>query len=95
MTNLDVLGYLDEIPICTAYELEGERTEQFPVSAKLVDAKPVLETMPGWKSDISQARSFDELPEAAKQYVLRLEDCIGVPIRYISVGPKREQMMQL
>jgi len=94
LTNLDVLGYLDEIPICTAYDVDGKRTEQFPVSAKLDGAKPVLESMPGWKSDISQARSFDELPEAAKQYVLRLEACIGVPIRYISVGPKREQMME-
>jgi adenylosuccinate synthase len=94
LTNLDVLGYLDEIPICTAYQLEGETTSQFPVSAKLDGALPILERLPGWKSDISGARSFSDLPEAAQHYVRRIEQLIGVPIRYISIGPKREQLIE-
>lgn len=94
LTNLDVLGYLDEIPVCVGYELEdGTVTEQFPVSAKLDHAKPILKSLPGWKSDISGARSFDELPEAAQQYVLFIELLIRVKIAYVSVGPKREQLI--
>ncbi|RIX51209.1 adenylosuccinate synthase [Paenibacillus nanensis] len=94
LTNLDVLGYLDEIPVCTGYELEeGEVTDEFPVSAKLDHAKPILKRLPGWKSDISEARSFDELPEAAQQYVLLIESLIRVKISYVSVGPKREQLI--
>jgi adenylosuccinate synthase len=93
LTNLDVLGYLDEIPVCTAYEIAGERTGDFPVSARLDAARPVLTTMPGWKSDISAIREFDALPAAARDYVLRLEELIGVPIRWVSVGPRREQLI--
>lgn len=94
LTNLDVLGYLDEIPVCVGYELEdGTITEQFPVSAKLGHAKPILKRLPGWKSDISGARSFDELPEKAQQYVLLIESLIRVKISYVSVGPKREQLI--
>ncbi|WP_127579550.1 adenylosuccinate synthase [Paenibacillus koleovorans] len=94
LTNLDVLGYLDAIPVCTAYELAGgAHTEQFPVSARLDEARPVLRTLPGWNTDISAARQFAELPPAAQQYVLELEKLIGVRIRWVSVGPRREQLI--
>ncbi len=90
LTNLDVLGYLEEIPICTAYEIDGERTDQFPVSAKLDRAKPVFETLPGWKCDISSIRRFEDLPAQAREYARRIEELVGVPIGLISVGPTRE-----
>ncbi len=90
LTNLDVLGYLDEIPICTAYEIDGDRTDQFPVSAKLDRAKPVFETLPGWKCDISPIRRFEDLPAQAREYARRIEELVGVPIGLISVGPTRE-----
>ncbi|MUT64616.1 adenylosuccinate synthase [Paenibacillus sp. NEAU-GSW1] len=94
LTNLDVLGYLDEIPVVVAYELEdGKTTVQFPATSKLHMAKPVIRTMPGWGSDISQIGRFDELPEAAKQYVAFIEASIGVPVMTVSVGPKREQVI--
>jgi adenylosuccinate synthase len=92
LTNLDVLGYLDEIPLCTAYETETGRTDRFPAGRLLETAKPVLERLPGWKTDISHARSFEELPAQARAYVERIEELIGVPVRQISVGPRREQM---
>jgi adenylosuccinate synthase len=92
LTNLDVLGYLDEIPLCTAYETETGRTDHFPAGRLLETAKPVLERLPGWKTDISNARSFEELPAKAQAYVERIEELIGVPVRQISVGPRREQM---
>ncbi|MBW7459114.1 adenylosuccinate synthetase, partial [Paenibacillus sepulcri] len=94
LTNLDVLGFLDDIPVCAAYEIEGTQTTRFPVSARLEQAKPVLETLPGWKSDISSIREFDRLPLQAQNYVLYLERLIGVPVRYISVGPRREQLIE-
>ena len=89
LTNLDVLGYLDEIPICTAYEADGEQTEDFPVPATLDRAKPVLERMAGWKCDIASARTFAELPRAARDYVKRIESLIETPVSWISVGPER------
>ncbi|GAA3408104.1 adenylosuccinate synthase [Paenibacillus hodogayensis] len=93
LTNLDVLGYLDEIPLCTAYRTAtGGLTESFPVNAGLEAVQPVLQTMPGWRTDISAARAFDELPAAAQAYVLRVEELLGVPVRQVSVGPRREQM---
>jgi adenylosuccinate synthase len=93
LTNLDVLGYLDDIPVCTAYELDGVQTDDFPVSARLDDAKPVLSSLPGWKTDISAIREFDQLPQAAQQYVLELEKMIGVRISWVSVGPRRDQLI--
>lgn len=93
LTNLDVLGYLDEIPVCVAYEVDGEQSMHFPVTAELDKAKPVYEKLAGWKSDISGIRTFEELPKAAQDYVLRIEQLIGVPIHNISVGPRREQMI--
>lgn len=94
LTNLDVLGYLDEIPICTQYELDGERTDRFPATASLQQARPVYETLKGWKSDISGIRRFEDLPPEARDYVLTLERLIEVPIRWISVGPRRDQMIE-
>lgn len=93
LTNLDVLGYLDEIPVCVAYEVDGEQSMHFPVTAELDKAKPVYEKLAGWKSDISGIRTFEELPKAAQDYVLRIEQLIGVQIHNISVGPRREQMI--
>ncbi|MCQ6559696.1 adenylosuccinate synthase [Paenibacillus mendelii] len=94
LTNLDVLGYLDDIPICTAYDIEGDVTQQFPVSSLLEKAKPVFKTLPGWTTAISHIRRFEDLPPNAQGYVLELERRIGVPIRYVSVGPERGQFIQ-
>jgi adenylosuccinate synthase len=93
LTNLDVLGYLEEIPICTAYRVGGEVAGRFPVTARLEQAKPVYETMAGWKTDISGARSYGELPESARNYVERVEKLIEAPIRWVSIGPRREQLI--
>jgi adenylosuccinate synthase len=93
LTNLDVLGYLDEIPVCTAYRTDGIVTDRFPVTSQLDRADPVIEQLPGWKSDLSGIRRFEDLPVQAQNYVLQLERWIGKPIRSISIGPKREQMI--
>ena len=93
LTNLDVLGYLDEIPVCTAYEVDGIQTDDFPVSARLDKAKPVLSKRPGWKTDISAIREFNQLPQAAQDYVLELERLIDTKISWVSVGPRRDQLI--
>ncbi len=94
LTNLDVLGYLDTIPVCTAYELEdGTVTDKFPSTGKLQGAKPILQHLAGWRSDLSGVRSFEELPEAAKAYVLFIEENIGVKVTTVSIGPGREQVI--
>lgn len=94
LTNLDVLGYLDEIPVCVEYELDGKiTTKRFPTTAKLENARPILNTLQGWKTDISQIRSYAELPRAARDYVEFIEASIGTPITYVSVGPRREQLL--
>jgi adenylosuccinate synthase len=93
LTNLDVLGFLEAIPVCVAYETEEGRTENFPVTALLDGAKPVLASLPGWRKPISQVRRFQDLPQNAQRYVLQLEEWIGVPITWISVGPKRDQVI--
>lgn len=94
LTNLDVLGYLPEIPVCEAYELDSVVTADFPVSARIDEARPVLTSLPGWMCDISGIRRFDALPQQAQDYVLYMERQLGVPIRRISVGPNRDQMIQ-
>ncbi|WP_438446069.1 adenylosuccinate synthase [Gorillibacterium sp. sgz5001074] len=94
LTNLDVLGYLDEIPICTAYRLGEKTVSRFPVTAELDQAQPVLEHLPGWRTDIREARRFEDLPPAAQHYVLELERRIGVRIRWVSVGPDRQQLIE-
>ncbi|MCA0755636.1 adenylosuccinate synthase [Paenibacillus sp. N4] len=95
LTNLDVLGYLDEIPVCTGYELDGTITGDFPVTARLAEAKPVLRRLPGWRCDLSGIREFGELPHAAKEYVRFVEAETGVKVSSVSVGPRREQLIRL
>jgi adenylosuccinate synthase len=95
LTNLDVLGYLPEIPVCVGYELaDGTVTDRFPATAKLETARPVLQRLPGWLCGISHIRSFEELPEAARNYVEFAEKAIGVRIATVSVGPRREQLIE-
>lgn len=93
LTMMDVPGYLDEIPICIAYEIDGEKIDYFPTFIKLSRAKPVYETLRGWKCDISDVRDFDALPKEAKDYIKRIEELIQVPIRFISVGPHRDEII--
>ena len=93
LTKLDVLSYLDEIPVCTKYILNGEETDRFPFPAALGACKPVIETVKGWKKDISGARTWEELPEEAKAYVQMIERAIKCPIRWVSVGPERESII--
>ncbi len=94
LTNLDVLGYLDEIPVCVAYETDGKRRDHFPNITRLEHSKPIYEVMPGWKSDISAIRNYDELPEACRNYVDKLEELVGVRITLVSNGPNRTQIMK-
>jgi len=95
LTAIDCLSYLDEIKICTGYEVDGQVTRQFPVPAKLAAAKPVYETLPGWKREIRGLTRFEELPGQARDYVERIERELGVPIRIISTGPSRHEMIDL
>ena len=90
LTKLDVLSYLKEIPVCTHYELDGKRTEDFPFPAALASAKPVVSMLEGWNCDISGVRRWEDLPEAARRYVEYVERALGCPIRYVSVGPERD-----
>ncbi|HWR19236.1 MAG TPA: adenylosuccinate synthase [Clostridia bacterium] len=93
LTKLDVLSYMKEIPVCTAYEIDGKRTEEFPLTPLLTRAKPIIETFPGWGCDISAVREFKDLPKAAREYVLFLEKSLCCPIAYVSVGPRREDII--
>ena len=93
LTKLDVLSYLDEIPICARYELQGQLTDEFPFPAVLPEAKPVMTSMPGWKCDISGVRKWEELPQAARDYVEYVEKAIGCHITYVSVGPERDAII--
>lgn len=95
LTKLDVLSYLDRIPVCVAYEVNGVRTTDFPSGIELTEAKPVYEYMDGWKTDISGCRSFAELPAAAQRYVRWIEQQMDCPIQYVSVGADREAYIQL
>ena len=92
-TVLDVLGYLDEIPVCVGYEIDGEVTTDFPVTAKLEKAKPVLKTLPGWKCDIRGIRKYEDLPENCRKYVEFIEEQIGYPITMVSNGPSRSDII--
>ncbi len=92
-TVLDALGYLDEIPVCVAYELDGERIDYFPSTTKLKRAKPVLEVLPGWKCDIRGIKNYEELPENCRKYIEFAEKAVGVPFTMISNGPKREDII--
>lgn len=95
LTKLDVLGYMDKIPLCVAYEVDGAETRDFPFPAALEGAKPVVEYMDGWKCDISHARQWTDLPLEARRYVRRIEQETGCPIRYVSVGAGRDEYIKL
>ncbi|MBR4514086.1 MAG: adenylosuccinate synthase [Lachnospiraceae bacterium] len=92
-TVLDVLGYLDEIPVCVGYEIDGEVVKDFPVTSKLEKAKPVLKTMPGWKTDIRGITEYEQLPENCRKYIEFIEGEIGFPITMVSNGPKRSDII--
>jgi adenylosuccinate synthase len=93
LTNLDVLGYLDEIPICVAYELDGKRTEDFPNTALQYRAKPIYEYLPSWKDNIRGISDESKLPGNARRYADFIQEKLGLPIKYISTGPKREEII--
>ena len=94
ITNLDVLGYLERIPVCVAYETAGgRRITDFPVTPVLLGCKPVYEYLPGWQCDIRGIRSFGELPENCRRYVDAIEQAVGVPVRMVSNGPRREEII--
>ncbi|MDR0222829.1 MAG: adenylosuccinate synthase [Oscillospiraceae bacterium] len=90
LTKLDVLAYLDKIPVCVAYEIDGERTGAFPSGDALVRAKPVFEYLEGFKTDVSKCRKIGDLPQAAVNYVRFVEKAVGCPIKYVSVGAGRD-----
>ena len=93
VTKLDVLSIMEKIPVCTAYLVNGEKTTRFPFPSELDTAEPVIEWVDGWCTDISGVRDFRDLPDAAKAYVLMIEEAVGCRIRYISVGPERESII--
>ena len=93
LTKLDILSYMDKIPVCAHYELDGRQTDEFPFPVCLQDAKPVIEYVDGWKCDISKVRSWDELPENARNYVEYVERAIGCHIGYVSVGAERDSLI--
>lgn len=92
-TVLDVLGYLDEIPVCVGYDIDGEVTTDFPTTSKLKKAKPVYETLPGWKTDIRGIKKYEDLPENCRKYIEFVEEHIGFPITMISNGPGRNDII--
>lgn len=92
-TVLDVLGYLDEIPVCVAYEIDGKETKDFPVTPLLNKAKPVYKTLPGWKTDIRGIKKYEDLPENCRNYIEFIEKEISCPIKYVSNGPSRDDII--
>ncbi len=92
-TVLDVLGYLDEIPVCVGYDIDGEVTTEFPVTRLLEKAKPVIKVLPGWKCDIRGIKNYEELPANCKNYVEFIEEQIGYPITMVSNGPGRHDII--
>ena len=93
LTKMDVMGYMDKIPVCAHYELDGKVTDEFPFPCVLPNAKPVREYLPGWKCDISAARTWEELPQEARDYVEYIEKNVGCHIGYVSVGPERDSII--
>ena len=92
-TKLDVLSYMDKIPVCTKYKINGELTDDFPFATILSKAEPVIEYVDGWKEDISKVRKFEDLPKACQEYVLYVEKQIGTHIGYVSVGAERDAII--
>lgn len=93
LTKLDSLSMQDELQICIGYEVDGKVTEDFLMNTLLDVAKPIYIKMKGWKADITKCRKFEDLPKEARDYVLKIEELIGFPIKYVSVGPERESLM--
>ena len=93
LTCIDVLGYLDEIPVCVGYEIDGEVTKEFPTTHLLEKAKPVIEVLPGWNSEIRGIKNYDELPENCRKYIEFIEKEIGFPITMVSNGPGRNEII--
>ena len=93
LTVLDVLGYLDEIPICVGYEIDGEVVKDFPVTYKLEKAKPVLKKLPGWKCDIRGIKKYEDLPAECRNYIETIEVELGVPVTMVSNGPGRDEII--
>ena len=93
LTKLDVLSYMEKIPVCAHYELKGQQTDEFPFPVLLQDAKPVVEYLPGWQCDISGARKWEDLPENARRYVEYVEKAIGCHIGFVSVGAERDSLI--
>ena len=95
LTKLDVLSYLDKIPVCVAYDIDGERVDRFPIGVKLAKAKPIYEYLPGFHCDISGCRTISDLPKEALDYVHYLEAAVGCRIKYVSVGPDRDAYIKM
>ena len=96
LTKLDVLSGLDQVPVCVAYEVDGQRYDEIPVTqTEFHHAVPVYEYFDGWAEDISKARTLDELPPNARAYIAAIEDMIGAPVCAVGVGPRRDQTLQL
>ncbi|MBP5383855.1 MAG: adenylosuccinate synthase [Lachnospiraceae bacterium] len=93
ITKLDVLSYLDKIPVCTHYVVDGTETDEFPFPAALSHAKPVIEYVDGWKCDISKVKKWEDLPKAAQDYITYIEKAIACPITYVSVGAERDEII--
>ena len=93
LTVLDALGYLDEIPMCVGYEIDGKIEKDFPATVKLAQAKPVWKVFKGWKCDIRGIKNYDELPQECRDYIEAIEQEIGVPITMVSNGPGRNEII--
>jgi adenylosuccinate synthase len=93
LTKLDCLSGQEELQICTHYEVNGKKTENFPINSLLDDAKPVYIKMTGWKADITAVRNFEDLLAEAKEYIEKIEELLAFPVKYISVGPERESLI--
>ena len=95
LTKLDVLSYLDKIPVCVGYEYNGESLPRFPMGRALKEATPVYEYFDGWNCDISSCRRFEDLPENAQKYVKYIENAVGCPVEYVSVGAERDAYIKM
>ena len=93
LTKMDVMSYMDKIPVCVKYKVDGSQTDRFPFPSLLDKAEPVTEYLEGWGCDISGVRKFEDLPKAAQDYVLYIEEQIGCFVKYISVGPERDSII--
>ena len=93
LTKLDVLGYMDKIPVCTKYIVDGRETDEFPFPDALDTAKPIVEYLDGWNCDLTAARTWNDLPDAARRYVEYVENAVGCFVKYVSVGPERDSIV--